>query len=147
MASAIGTSGTHARVHDRYTANSASATASSPASAVSARRSGSLIAWLASAASTGSPATVARTPSGGRSRARMSSITSRWPSSDCSRSPKASTAVLRSGVIAACEKYGGTASSSARTCSRVADSSGVRNRSGSDSAGHSAALPQPSSAE
>ena len=77
----------------------------------------------------------------------MSSITACWPSSDCSRSPKASTAVRRSGVIAACEKYCGTASSSARTCSRVADSSGVRNRSGSDSAGHSAAPRQPRSAE
>ena len=61
--------------------------------------------------------------------------------------PKASTAVRRSGVIAACEKYGGTASSSARICSRVADSSGVRKRSGSDSAGHSAAPAQPFSAE
>ena len=54
---------------------------------------------------------------------------------------------LAIGVIAAWEKYGGTASSSARTCSRVADSSGVRKRFGSDSAGHSARFPQPSSAE
>ena len=98
---------------------------------------------MASATSTGSPATVACTPAGGSSRSRMSWMTSRWASSDCSRRPKASTAVLRSGVIAACEKYGGTASSSARTCSRVADSSGVRNRSGSESAGHSSPPAQP----
>ena len=73
----------------------------------------------------------------------MSWITARCASSDCRRMPNASTAVRRSGVIAACEKYGGTASSNARICSRVADSSGVRNRSGSESAGHSSPPAQP----
>jgi hypothetical protein len=66
----------------------------------------------------------------------MSSITSFWRSRGMSRMPNASVAVVRSPLITACEKYGGTASSSALTLSRLA---GVpdRKRSGSDSAGHS----------
>ena len=58
--------------------------------------------------------------------------------------PKASVAVRRSGAITALEKYGGTRSSSARirACEAV-DVAWSRNRSGSESAGHSSALPQP----
>ena len=99
------------------------------------RRSGSLNAWLASDASTGSPASRAVTPGGGFSRERMSASTACCASSDSSRMPNASTAVVRSRVITACDTYGGIAFSSARIC--VADDAdcGVVNRSDSDSAG------------
>ena len=61
--------------------------------------------------------------------------------------PNARFAVRRSAVITAREKYGGTASRSARIRSRSLADSAERKRSGSDSAGHSSALPQPRSAE
>ena len=48
----------------------------------------------------------------------MSRMISCWRSSEVSRTPKARLAVLRSAVITAREKYGGTASSSARMRSR-----------------------------
>ena len=54
---------------------------------------------------------------------------------------------MRSAVMTDWEKYGGTASSSPRTCSFVAAARSSRNRSVSDSAGHSSALPQPFVAE
>ena len=83
------------------------------------------------------------TPGGGFSRARMSSKISCWRSSDTSRTPNARFAVLRSFVITAWEKYAGTASSRLRTCSREAAALSSRNRSVSDSAGHSSAFPHP----
>ena len=70
-----------------------------------------------------------------------------WRSSEVSRTPKASVAVRRSAVITAREKYGGTASSSARMRSRSPADCDDRKRSGSDSAGHRSARPQPRSAE
>ncbi len=54
---------------------------------------------------------------------------------------------MRSLVMTAWEKYGGTASSSARTCFCDVEADWSRNRSVSDSAGHSSALPQPLVAE
>ncbi len=65
-----------------------------------------------------------------------------WSSGIC-RMPKARFAVLWSAVITACEKYGGTAASSPRTRARVDDEAGLRNRSGSENAGHRSAVPQP----
>ena len=111
------------------------------------RRSGSDRLWLAPATSTGSPPSSAVTPGGGFSRARMSSKISCWRSSGTSRTPNARLAVLRSAVMTDWEKYGGTASSSPRTCSFVAAARSSRKRSVSDSAGHSSALPQPFVAE
>jgi hypothetical protein len=98
---------------------------------------------LASAASTGSPATRAVTPSGGSSAARIRSITACCSSSGAIRMPNARFAVFRSAEITAWEKYGGTASSSASIFARSDAAFSPWNRSGSDSAGHSAALPQP----
>ena len=74
VASAIGTSETHARSAQRWTASSTSPTASSPASSVPSRRHGEASAALASAASTGSPASRAVTPAGGSSASRIRSI-------------------------------------------------------------------------
>ena len=97
---------------------------------------------MASAASTGSPASCALTPAGGCRSDRIALITCSWRSSGISRMPNASVATLRSVVITPCEKYGGTASSSAliEACEVALP---PRNRSGSENAGHSSALPQP----
>jgi hypothetical protein len=83
------------------------------------------------------------TPRGGRSSARIASITCCWRRRLSSLIPNARLAVVRSAVITACEKYGGTAASSARIASRLLADCSVRNRSGSDNAGHSSARPQP----
>ena len=120
VASAIGSSGTNARCHARKAASSTSATAARPASSVPSRRHGEDTAALASAASTGSPASSASIPAGGCRRSRMPSMTSSWRSSGMRRMPKASVAVRRSAVMTPCEKYGGTASSRPSICWRVA---------------------------
>ena len=136
VASAIGISGTIASDSRRRSASSTRNTAARPASSVAKRRQSDASLPFASAASTGSPARSAVTPGGGfRSLLRMSSITACWRSSGRKRMPNAIVAVRRSGVITACEKYGGTAASSAFT---VCAAFGVwRNRSVSESAGHS----------
>ena len=70
-----GPAGTHARSHDRYTANSASATATSPATRPATAAAGrSSRGWRPRPAPAARPASRV-TPSGGSSRARMSSIT------------------------------------------------------------------------
>jgi hypothetical protein len=61
--------------------------------------------------------------------------------------PKASVAVRRSAVMTDCEKYGGTASSSAAIWAALRREPGVVKRSGSENAGHSCARPQPRCAE
>ena len=61
--------------------------------------------------------------------------------------PKASVAVRRSALTTDCEKYGGTASSSARMPAASRREAGVVKRSGSENAGHSSAVPQPREAE
>ena len=68
------------------------------------RRHGEASASLASAASTGSPATRAVTPAGGSSAARTRSITACCSSSGMSRIPNARLAVRRSAVMTAWEK-------------------------------------------
>ena len=71
----------------------------------------------------------------------MSSITRCCWSSGMSRIPNASVAVRRSGVTTAREKYGGTVSRIARDALLVAVGAALPSRSGSENAGHSAALP------
>ena len=95
---------------------------------------------MASAASTGTPASPAVTPAGGFSRARRSSTTRFCSSSGISRMPNARFAVLRSAEMTACEKYGGTAFRSARTWFGLLVFV-VRKRSGRDSAGYSSGGP------
>ena len=143
VASAIGTSGTSARRALRSAASSTTATASRPASSVASRRHGDAIRSLASAASTGSPASRAVTPGGGSSSRCIVFSTSNWRSSGISLSPNASVAVRRSGVITLCEKYGGTASSSASTRAREESDAFVVKRSGSENAGQMSEPPQP----
>ena len=142
VASAIGTSGTHARDARRNTSSSTRPTAASPARSVPSRRHGEASAAFASAASTGRPAIRAVTPGGGSSWSRIRSITRACSASGASRIPNARLAVFRSAVMTAWEKYGGTASSSAATFAR-SEAASPWNRSGSDSAGHRAARPHP----
>src|SRR3954471_19738041 len=104
VASAIGTSGTRARRGVRRAAKSTSATASRPATSVPKRRHVEATFALASAASTGSPASSALTPGGGSSWSRMSSTTAFCLASGMSRMPKARLATVRSRVMTACEK-------------------------------------------
>ena len=61
--------------------------------------------------------------------------------------PNASVAVRRSALTTDCEKYGGTASSSALIAPASRRDAGVVKRSGSENAGHSSAVPQPRVAE
>jgi len=68
------------------------------------RRQGDETRSLASAASTGRPASSARTPGGGCRRLRISSMTRCWRSSGMSRIPKASVAVRWSPVMTPWEK-------------------------------------------
>ena len=96
VASAIGTSGTHARSARRWIASSARPTAKSPAASVPSRRHGDASAALASAASTGSPASRAVTP-GGRVELRPHALDHACCSSSAiSRIPNARVAVRRS---------------------------------------------------
>ena len=71
VASAIGISGTTTRRGRLNTASRTNPTATSPASSVSSRRAEEDSAALASAASTGIPASWAETPGGGCSCERM----------------------------------------------------------------------------
>ncbi len=89
---------------------------------------------MASAASTGTPASRACTPGGGSSARRMVSMTCSCFSSGINRMPKASVAVLRSRVMTPWEKYGGTASSRPSMSVRLA-AAPPENRSGSENAG------------
>ena len=143
VASAIGTSGTSARRGLRSAASRTSATASSPPSRIARRRQGEAMRSLASAASTGSPASRAVTPGGGSSSRCIVFSTSYWRSSGSSWMPNASVAVRRSGLITVCEKYGGTVSSSPSMRERVASDAFVVKRSGSENAGHRSDRPQP----
>ena len=73
----------------------------------------------------------------------MSSMTRFCSSSGMSLMPNARVAERRSGAITALEKYCGTRSSRPRMRACVAVEAEVVNRSGSESAGHSSARPQP----
>ena len=104
VASAMGISGTAARLKRRRSAKSTRNTAARPARIVSARRHPDESLPFDSAASTGRPATSAVTPGGGFNWERMSSTIAFWVSSPWRWMPNARFAVARSEEITAWEK-------------------------------------------
>ena len=142
VASTIGTSGTSARRSRRKASSRTSATAARPATSAEhapPRRRDAVVGLGREHRQAGE---LRLTPAGGWSCRRIAEMTCSWRSSGMSRMPNASVAVRRSRVMTPCEKYGGTASSSAAICG-CDDAPPLRKRSGSENAGHSSALPQP----
>ena len=136
-----------ARARRRKATSSTSATASRPGTSSEQRAARArTTAALASAASTGRPASCGvHARRAGAARGASRRCTCFWRSSGISRMPKASVAVRRS---ARDDALGEVRRARRRAAPSICAASGARaaaaaNRSGSENAGHSSALPQP----